>query len=801
MDGPLVVGVTGPLNHVWLSENELGVFSKPSASAESSRNEILIENVKWGTSIYNDEFMKRLVKSSFEVFSALQKCTAQNSFINHSIQYRAALAVCSNEIFSFLKNFRPDEARVAHLLAQGNLIQTLELLWHLAELIFIQVSPPGYLAFNLCSWFYVQSQEAANCAREILESANKEQTGHTLLSSKLSNLKSWETDKRFWPTVLSLVLQARCQEAASLLVLHSNSNGRGLRSLRQLLASMPIASHAEKEGMWTEYGAQFSQAWNYWQSECEHRLSTGEFDHVGGDPISVDYVKLIANILSGRTSIWDDPRILEVTRGSRGWFFRFVSFVFYTDQLVNIDGLNSDLDRWLALTNKSAMESDPSFDQSVDALITSIFHVDLFSFVRIASEKLSNWWFIAHFTNLLNHIYPGVLNDLQLIHKQDELSLESCPKIANHNSKAEINESLYKPVDSSSLVEFFLLGYIDSLASETSLLSIALGYLDHCKSGRARQSALLLKHAVPVSTRATNWFISQAKVRGLFSTAEELAKLNCRRFTCLSLQSNENSITDSLNYSPICISMGWALMAHDYAIINRLAELSLIKDSGFMHKDNLNELTISPASTEVAELAAIILGFCRGSSFDELSNNNKKNNHKSNEMNRLQLSPELAFLVRYAELQQCFNDGDCEGAVDRIIDLLVTSPGTSLITTTNANGQNGINSSTAGFGLRIPTRLKIRLLAEVRHLLGRNRLRRDQVEILITALIELRADLDLNVNNLSTNNDMHSLLTKIHMSLAKELASTFFTTTNTTSHNIPISPSLSTSIMVDTNWH
>ncbi|CAH8599337.1 unnamed protein product [Schistosoma rodhaini] len=788
MESPLVVGVPGPLNHVWLSENELGIFRRSTPSNKSTCNEILIENVKWGTSIYNDEFMKRLVKSSFEVFSALQKCSVQNSFITHSIQYRAALAVCSNEIFTFLSS---DEARAAHLLAQGNLIQTLELLWHLAELIFIQVSPPGYLAFNLCSWFYVQSQEAANCAREILDSASREQSGHILLHDKLNSLKSWETNKDFWPTVLSLVLQARCQEAASLLVVHSNSNGRGLRSLRQLLASMPVASHAEKEGMWTEYGAQFSQAWNYWQSECEHRLSSGEFDHVGGDPTSVEYIKLIVNILSGRTSIWDDPRISDVTRGSRGWFFRFVSFVFYTDQLVNIDGLSSDLDRWLALTKKGNMEPGSNFDQSVDALITSIFHVDLFSFVRIASEKLSNWWFIAHFTNLLNHIYPGVLNDLQLTHKQDELSLESCPKTVNYISKAEVNESLYQPVDSSSLVEFFLLGYIESLASETSLLSIALGYLDHCKSGRTRQSALLLRHAVPVSTRATNWFISQAKVRGLYSTAEELAKLNCRRFACLSLQSQGGSIIDSSNYSPICISVGWALMARDYSMINRLAELSLARDNGFMRKDTLNETTISHASTEVAELAAIILGFCRGSSYDEPSNNNKVN-----EINHLQLSPELAFLIRYAELQQSFNDGDCEGAVDRIIDLLVTSPGNSLITT-NSAGQDCTNSSTTGFGLRIPTRLKIRLLAEVRHLLGRNCLRRDQVEVLITALIELRADLDLNPNNMSTNSDMHSLLTKIHMSLANELASTFFATSNT----ISISPSLSPNSMVDTNWH
>ncbi|KAK4470471.1 hypothetical protein MN116_006023 [Schistosoma mekongi] len=789
MEGPLVVGVTGPLSHVWVSENELGVFRKSDASAIPICNNILIENVKWGTSMYNDEFMRRLVKSSFEVFTSLQKSSTQNSYVNHSIQYRAALAVCSNEIFTFLKSC--DEKRAAHLLTQGNLIQSLELLWHLAELIFIQVSPPGYLAFSLCSWFYVQSQEAANCAREILDNANKEQTGQTLLRDKLNNLKLYETNKHFWPTVLSLVLQARCQEAASLLVLHSNSNGRGLRSLRQLLASMPIASHTEKEGMWTEYGAQFSQAWNYWQSECEHRLSSGEFDYVGGDQTSVDYVKLIVNVLSGRTSIWDDQRILEVTKGSRGWFFRFVSFVFYTDQLVNVDGLSGNLDRWLSLTKKESTEPGSHFDQSIDALITSIFHVDLFSFVRIASGKLCNWWFIAHFANLLNHIYPGVLNDLQLTHKRDEISLESCPKL-NNKSKAEFSESLYQPVDSSSLVEFFLLGYVESLASETSLLSIALGYLDHCKSGRTRQSALLLKHAVPVSTRATNWFISQAKVRELHSTGEEIAKLNCRRFTRLSLQSNIASMPSSSHYSPICIAAGWALMARDYSIVNRLAELSLARDSGFMCKDTSNGANTSPASTEVAELAAIILGFCRGSSaFDVPSCNNI--NNKTNEVNHLQLSPELAFLIRYAELQQYFNDGDGEGAVDRLIDLLVTSPGSSLI---NSTGQDCINASTTSVGLRIPTRLKIRLLAEVRHLLGRNCLRRDQVEVLITTLIELRADLDVNSNDICTDNDINPLLAKIHISLAKELASTFFTTFN----NIPMSPSLSPNSAVDTNW-
>ncbi|CAH8549090.1 unnamed protein product [Heterobilharzia americana] len=731
MGDSVIVGVKGSLNHVWLSANELGIFKKCNVTASSSSDDLVIEEVRWGTSMYNDEFMRRFAKSSYEIFAALQKNTDQNLFINYSVQYRGTLAACSNEISTFLKFFDDiGDARLMHLTAQGNLIQTFELLWHLAELVFIQVSPSGYLALSLCSWFYLQSQEAANCAREFLEAANREQTSHVLLRDKLNNLKSFETNKHFWPTVLSLVLQAKCQEAAGLLVLHSNSNGRGLRSLRQLLASMPIASRAEKEGTWAEFGVQFSQAWNYWQAECEHRLSSGEFDHVGGDTTSVDYIRLIVNILSGRTSVWDDPRILEVTRGPRGWFFRFVSFVFYTDQLVTVDGLSSDLDRWLALTSKGNPEPGSNFDQSVDALITSIFRVDIFSFVRISNK--------------------------------------------------------------SSLVEFFLLGYAESLASESSLLPIALGYLDHCKSGRALQSALILKHAVPVSTRATNWFISQAKVRGLHSTSEELAKLNCRRYLSLSLHSSENSSHTISRCVPTCIAVGWALLAHDYPIVSRLAEISLARDCGFTNKDisDGDRRIFPPASTEVAELAAIILGFCRGSSFSEPSSNSAK----TTEISHLQLSPELAFLVRYAELQQCFNDGDCEGAVDRLIDLLLTSPGGSLIY--NSNDQNSMTSS-SGAGLRIPTCLKVRLLGEVRHLLGRKCLRRDQVEVLITALVELRSDLDMNLNNSSASNDMHSLLTTIHISLARELASTFFTTCS----SIPLTPSLSPSSAVSATWH
>nr|CAH8853524.1 unnamed protein product [Trichobilharzia regenti] len=764
VDCNVVVNVSGPLNHAWLSGDTLGVFTKSDNTFKAKSGDLMIEEVRWSTSMHNDEFMRRLVKHSFEIFSALQENTLQKSCINYSIHYRAALATCSNEIFSFIKNLDSiDEARAMHLTAEGKLIQTLELIWHLAELVFMQVLPCGYLAFSLCSWFYVQSQEAANCAREFLESVSKEQTDSVLIRDKLNKPKSLENNQHFWSTILSLVLQARCQEAASILVLHSNSNGRGLRSLRQLLSAMPVASDSEKEGIWTEYGAQFSQAWNYWQSECQHRMSSGEFEHVGGDAISIEYVKLIVNIISGRTSVWDDPRILEVTKGSRGWFFRFVSFIFYTDQMVNAEGLSKNLDRWLALTSKENSEPGSNFDQSVDAIITSIFRVDLLSFTHLSSEKLGNCWFIAHFTNLLNHIYPGIFNECLGGHKKGSVKPTS-----------ELNSSSYQGEEKVSIVESFLLSYVESLSSETCLLSIALGYLDYCKFGRPLQSTLLLRHARPVSTRATNWFISQAEIRGLHSTVEDIAKLNCRKYLNLSLQSNENTNHLIPVCAPTCMAVGWALFAHDYPTINRLAEISLARDCGFMNKDisDGDQKAAYSMCSEVSELAAIILGYFRTLPFN---NESSSNNTPATQVSRLPLSPELAFLIRYSELQQCFNDGHVESAVDRLIDLLVTTS-SGVSSTCNTDKQDWKNSSSLSIDLRIPTRLKIRLLSEVRHLLGRNRLRRDQVEVLISALVELRADLDINCNNTSINPEMHSLLTGIHMSLAKELASTFFNT-------------------------
>ncbi|VDP89530.1 unnamed protein product [Echinostoma caproni] len=337
-----------------------------------------------------------------------------------------------------------------------------------------QAFPSGHLAYSLCSWFYIQSQEAADNARVLIEEYGSKSHSRP------------EQDERFWPTILTLVLQARPHEAAGLLSIHSHANSRILRSLRQILA------------------------WSYWQSECTRLLASGEFAPVGGDDTeTADHVQLIASVLCGHAASWDDPRLIEATGGPNTWYFRFVSFLFYTDQMMSIDGIGYHLDQWFARpTNSTLLDSKTPLDQAIDELIISVFRLNLQQFIHTAGEKLSSRWLVAHFTHLLHRVYPDMLyssenrENNQMGTERSHTKMEDTDTDTGHHGADSSNSPIRSTFP---LADSFLIGYAESLASDPSMLYLALGYMDHCDSGRARQSALLLAHGVPTSTRAVNW--------------------------------------------------------------------------------------------------------------------------------------------------------------------------------------------------------------------------------------------------------------------------------------------------------
>ncbi|KER31569.1 hypothetical protein T265_02212 [Opisthorchis viverrini] len=106
----LHVEAQGPLRHCWGSGNRILVHSVSSGVRSVSDSEDILYEVKWGVSLTSNEFMRRLVKTSYgmhphypysfsDVFCALQYNTNPES-----VQYRAALTVCSQEILQFLSS-------------------------------------------------------------------------------------------------------------------------------------------------------------------------------------------------------------------------------------------------------------------------------------------------------------------------------------------------------------------------------------------------------------------------------------------------------------------------------------------------------------------------------------------------------------------------------------------------------------------------------------------------------------------------------------------------------------------------
>ncbi|KAF6778016.1 hypothetical protein AHF37_02600 [Paragonimus kellicotti] len=144
MEGTLFVDSPGLLGHCWGSGNRLLVYSLPERVKSGSAQAAPIHEVRCGGVFMScNEFTRRLARTSFGtssyIFCAIQKNTDPERCFTFSMQYRAALAVCSQEILQFLKLYEDaDEAKIMHLTAQYDLIQRLELIWHLAELVFIQ---------------------------------------------------------------------------------------------------------------------------------------------------------------------------------------------------------------------------------------------------------------------------------------------------------------------------------------------------------------------------------------------------------------------------------------------------------------------------------------------------------------------------------------------------------------------------------------------------------------------------------------------------------------------------------------
>ncbi|KQK73440.1 nuclear pore complex protein Nup85 [Amazona aestiva] len=247
----------------------------------------------------------------------------------------------------------------------------------------------GPLLLRLLDWVRLHVCDVDNMVREVLSS--EDPSKHEL----------------FWNVVDVFVLQGRMDEARHLLSKEASANPTSMnmyRILDDLMKKMPVPSLNNTQTL-----TEMELKWQHWHEECQRYLQDGTF-------ASNSHMESICKILLG-----DEDAILEKKELMTTWY-HFLS----------------SMDLFLG------GECSP---EPLDTILMAAFEFEIHQVIKECSIALSNWWFVAHLTDLLDH----------------------CKLLQSHN--------LYF---GSNMREFLLLEYASGLFSHHSLWQLGVDYFDYC---------------------------------------------------------------------------------------------------------------------------------------------------------------------------------------------------------------------------------------------------------------------------------------------------------------------------------
>ncbi|XP_044777448.1 nuclear pore complex protein Nup85 isoform X2 [Neomonachus schauinslandi] len=189
--------------------------------------------------------------------------------------------------------------------------------------------------------------------------------------------------------------------------------------------------------------------WQHWHEECERHLQDSTF-------AASPHLESLCKIMLG-----DEAALLEQKELLNNWYHFLVTRLLYSHPTVKPIDLHlyaqSSLDLFLG------GESSP---EPLDNILLAAFEFDIHQVIKECSIALSNWWFVAHLTDLLDH----------------------CKLLQSHN--------LYF---GSNMREFLLLEYASGLFAHHSLWQLGVDYFDYCPE-LGRVSLELHIERIPLST-------------------------------------------------------------------------------------------------------------------------------------------------------------------------------------------------------------------------------------------------------------------------------------------------------------
>ncbi|XP_047563243.1 nuclear pore complex protein Nup85 isoform X2 [Lutra lutra] len=408
------------------------------------------------------QILRKLFNESHGIFVGLQRIeeeltgkSRKAQLVRVSKNYRSVIRACMEEMHQVAIAAK-DPASGRQFSSQVSILSAMELIWNLCEILFIEVAPAGPLLLHLLDWVRLHVCEVDSLLADVLGSENP---------SKHDS---------FWKLVTILVLQGRLDEARQMLSKEADaspSSAGMCRILGDLMRTMPVLSPGNTQTL-----TELELKWQHWHEECERHLQDSTF---AANP----HLESLCKIMLG-----DEAALLEQKELLNNWYHFLVTRLLYSHPTVKpIDlhlyaqgSLHSSPPVPLSLCFHLGIEWVPNFPQSsldlflggesspepLDSILLAAFEFDVHQVIKECSIALSNWWFVAHLTDLLDH----------------------CKLLQSHN--------LYF---GSNMREFLLLEYASGLFAHHSLWQLGVDYFDYCPE-LGRVSLELHIERIPLST-------------------------------------------------------------------------------------------------------------------------------------------------------------------------------------------------------------------------------------------------------------------------------------------------------------
>jgi len=456
------------LTSCWTPRNELLVHEshrRPKESCDNIETAVELVHLKWNCSIFESSWTRKLISEACTLFTSLNSTSKKDpslsgrhsDVIKFSRKYRSVIRSCveslaseRNGILSSIRdngnNESEDDKAALDLLSR--LIETfseVEIAWYLCEILFLDVHPPGILVNQLTIWIQWHFTENNTRAEKVLQSGDP---AH---------------HPSYWQAINGFLLRGETDMAKALLELLVDPGSKEYTSvIIELLERMPRYSFGQ-------LSHEFDMKWTSWSQECHEILSTGFFNN---KPEFLTILKILCG---------DSSAIISARNPESTWFSLIPPLILYRDPFMKDTDLSS-----LSREVLSAFKPSANQQSSFDLCLLSAFDYDVMEVIRQACCFQDNWWFAAHFVDLLS--------------------------AGNHLKSHNVE-------DESKLRESLILDFADGLMTYSSFWSTGVTYYDSCARLGSLRLELVLDRIPLESEKKANQvleIVSKRKLKHLF---------------------------------------------------------------------------------------------------------------------------------------------------------------------------------------------------------------------------------------------------------------------------------------------